>query len=135
MDRSLDSSKTREVSSDRQTVASDDASEIDLTTDSPVRSRSASRMSGADSVTSGEGGDCDSMAHLSTFFKFDETHATCVKCGTKLKRQEKTVFNLKKHYKTKHGSFEGEFLAAVAGGSKNAGRTHPATCPRSREDR
>jgi hypothetical protein len=33
------------------------------------------------------------------------------------------VFNLKKHYKAKHISFEGDFLAALAGGSKR-GRSH-----------
>lgn len=63
------------------------------------------------------------MAHLAAFFKFDKTHATCTKCGTKLKLQEKSVFNLKKHYKAKHVSFEGDLRAALAGGSKR-GRSH-----------
>lgn len=37
--------------------------------------------------------------------------------------QEKSVFNLKKHYKAKHVSLQGDFLAALAGGSKR-GRSH-----------
>ena len=38
-------------------------------------------------------------------------------------RQERSFFNLKKHYKAKHITFEGNFLAALAGNRKRC-RSH-----------
>lgn len=83
----VSSPRARQVSGDQQSVASDDAGDMDLTLGSPELIRSASLISvdSAASAASVEGGDSDKMAHLAAFFKFDKTHATCAKCGTKLK--------------------------------------------------
>lgn len=93
MDKFLTESRIREISGGRP-PASKDAGEMDLTISSPGLSRSASLNSdySVDSTVSVESDNSDKMAHLAAFFKFDKTHATCTKCGTKLKVKFNTLF-------------------------------------------
>ena len=90
MDKFLSPTRARQVSDDQQSVTSDNARDMDvgshdLSLDSHELSSSVDSHISVDSAASVQIGDSDKMAHLAGFFTFDKTHATCAKCGTKLK--------------------------------------------------
>lgn len=78
MEKFLRCTTSRQVS-DVQEI---DDFNMDLGSDNLSRSTSLVSVDSAESVDSASN---EKYSHIKTFFNFDETHATCVKCGTKLK--------------------------------------------------